>query len=234
MNHRRMGIRFTAGQTGNNKRSRKSEPRDHEIPSPCVLSPVAKTLVVILIFCTLACTQSAMPVQSPKEVVEAYRRMDANGERLRADGWKKGNAFFLNPGSPPRARVVGVMTGEVVGQAKVDGINAEVWTEFDFVGKVDPTGRFSRPGGSPTLKGPIASRRKYSLVLTAQHVYPDAKGQTTSGASEWKIKDFEPNSMVTVEVAIRYLERLRDKTSRDEIKRNAERSIKELNAFRNQ
>ena len=68
------------------------------------------------------------------------------------------------------------MTGEVVGEAKVTGTRAEVWTDFDFVGKVDPTGRFSRSlDGSPPVRGPIASRRKYSLSLTNQHSRPGSQ-----------------------------------------------------------
>ena len=69
----------------------------------------------------------------------------------------EGNAFFLHPTLPPRERVLGVMTGEVIGQATVNGDKAGVWTEFDFLGKVYPTGRFSRSlGGSPPVEAPPA------------------------------------------------------------------------------
>lgn len=154
--------------------------------------------------------------------------MDANGERRTTTGWKKGNTFFLNPGPPPHDRVLGVMTGEIVGEAKVTGTRAEVWTDFDFLGKIYPTGRFSRSvGGSPPLKGPVPSERKYSLVLTGSQAI-------AGGASEWRIEDFELNSMVTMDVAVRYLERLRDETRRDEIRKNAERSIAQLRALRHQ
>jgi hypothetical protein len=158
--------------------------------------------------------------------------MDANGERLTANGWKKGNAFFLNPGPQPHDRILGVMTGEIVGEPTVKGDKAEVWTEFDFVGKVYPNGRFSRSvGGSPPLKGPVPSGRKYGLVLSDQHPKLVPGHEAEQGASEWKIEDFEPNSMVTVDVAIRYLEQLRDKTDRDNVKKNADRSISELTAL---
>jgi hypothetical protein len=186
------------------------------------LHATVTTLVVCLTFCTLASTQStAAPPRSPKEVVEAYRKMDANGGRLTTAGWKKGNTFFLNPGPPPHDRVLGVMTGEVVGEAKVTGIRAEVWTDFDFLGKVYPTGRFSRSlGGSPPVKAPLPSGSKYSLILVDQHSGPSSQA--------WKIEDFSFNSLVTIDAAIRYLERLRDETRRDDIKRNAERSIAQL------
>ena len=49
------------------------------------------------------------------------------------------------------------MTGEVIGQATVNGDKAEVWTEFDLLGKVYPTSRFSRSlGGSPPVEAPPA------------------------------------------------------------------------------
>jgi hypothetical protein len=109
--------------------------------------------------------------------------------------------------------------GEIIGEATVNGDRAEVWTEFDLLGKVYPTGRFSRSlGGSPPVKGPLPSAAKYRLTL--------------SGA-QWKIDDFQADSMVTVAVAIQYLERLRDRTDRDDVKKNVGRSIAELTALRN-
>jgi hypothetical protein len=146
--------------------------------------------------------------------------MDANGERLTASGWKKGNAFFLHPAPPPSDRVLGVMAaGEIIGEATVNGDKAEVWTEFDFLGKIYPTGRFSRSlGGSPPVEGPLPSASKYRLALTEK---------------EWKIEDFQPNSMVTVAVAIHYLERLRDTTDKDDVKKNVGRSLAELMALQN-
>lgn len=194
-----------------------------------ILSASMTILAVCLGFCIPVFTQStAASPQSPKQVVEAYRRMDANGERLTTAGWKKGNTFFLNPGPPSRDRGLGVMTGEVVGEAKVSGTRAEVWTDFDYLGKVCPTGRFSRSlGGSPPVKGPIPSRRRYSLVLIGSQA-------TAEGSSEWRIEDFEPNSMVTMDVAIRYLQRLRHETRRDDIRKNAERSIAQLRALRHE
>ncbi len=178
-----------------------------------ILSATVTTLVVCLVFCTPASSQStAAPLQSPKQVVEAYRRMDANGERLTTTGWKKGNTFFLNPGPRPHDRVLGVMTGEFVGEAKVTGARAEVWTEFDFLGKVYPTGQFSQSlGGSPPANGPLPSRSRYGLLLVDQH--------SDSGSQAWKIEDFSSNSLVTIDAAICYLERLRHETSRDDIKR---------------
>jgi hypothetical protein len=76
--------------------------------------------------------------------------------------------------------------------------------------------------------------REYSLVLTDQRHGPDAKGKVAIVDSEWKIKDFEPDSMVTVDAAIRYLQGLRNKTDRDDVKKNAERAIAELTTLRNE
>ena len=171
-------------------------------------------------------------LQSPKQVVETYRRMDANGERLTTSGWEKCNAFFLHPGLPPRERVIGVMAAEIIGEATVNGDKAEVWTEFDFLGKVYPTGRLSRAlGGSPPVRGPVPSSSKYRLVLADQHSNSGPKEEAGEGVSRWKIEDFAPNSMVTVDVAIRYLERLRDKSDSQSVKKNADQSIRELTAL---
>jgi hypothetical protein len=193
-------------------------------------SPIVAAAIYCVGFCSVIVAQSMQtPLRSPKEVVEAYRGMDAKGGCLTPSGWQKCNVFFLHPGLPPRERILGVMTGEIVGQATINGDKGEVWTEFDLLGKVYPTGRFSRSlGGSPPLKGPLPSARKYSLVLTAQGTEPHAEG-----GPQWKIADFEPNSTVSVDVAIHYLERLRDKSDSQSVKKNAEQSIGELTALRN-
>jgi hypothetical protein len=182
--------------------------------------------LVCFLSCIFASAQAtAIASQSPREVVLAYRRMDADGMRLTPSGWNKGNSFFLHPAPPPHDRVLGVIaTGENIGEATVNGDRAEVWTEFDFIGNVYPDGRFSRSiEASPPVRGPVSSRRKYVLVHAG----------AARGASEWKIEDFEPNPMVSVHVAIQYLERLRDATDKDDIRKNANRSISELSALQN-
>ena len=191
-------------------------------PKRSFFSAAVKSVLACLTLCDLASAQLTGTIpQSPKQVVQAYRNMDEHGERLTASGWKKGNEFFLHPAPPPTVRVLGVMAaGEIIGEATINGDKAEVWTEFDFLGKVYPTGRFSRSlGGSPPVKGPLPSRQKYRLTLTG---------------TQWKIDDFEANAKVTAAVAIHYLERLRDTTDQDDVKKNAERSIAELMAFQNE
>lgn len=122
------------------------------------------------------------------------------------------------------------MTGEIIGEATVKGDKAEVWTDFNFIGKIYPTGKFSRSlGGSPPVKGPLSSTRKYTLTLTGQHF--GATAQQNKGP-QWKIDEFEPNSMVTVDVAIHYLEQLRNKSNSQSFKKNAEQAIRELSALR--
>ena len=206
------------------------------VKTKCSLrSATLKAIFACLTLCALASAQlSGTTPQSPKRVVATYRRVDANGERLTTSGWKKCNVFFLHPGFPPRDRVIGVMAGEIVGEATVKGDKAEVWTEFDFLGKVYPTGRFSRSlDGSPPVKGPVPSSSKYRLILVDQHSNSGAGEAAGGGASRWKIEDFASDSMVKVNVAIRYLERLRDKSDNDDVKKNAERSIAELMALQN-
>jgi hypothetical protein len=45
------------------------------------------------------------------------------------------------------------------------------------------------------------------------------------GPPEWRLGHFEPEPWVTVDVAIRYLQKLKAETRSEAIKRNAERSI---------
>jgi hypothetical protein len=192
---------------------------------------------------------SAAP-KSPKEVLQAYRRMDAEGERLTTSGWYRASRFFVMPGRLPQHRVVAVMDGENIGGTKVDGNRARVWERWSAVGQIDPSGRFTfvvapdlidpsgrllRHLGTQQIHGPHAAMGcVYDLVLADTHweFGPGREGlREVKGPPEWRIATlgaFDVEPRVTIEVAIRYLTRLRDESSSEIIKRNADKSIATL------
>lgn len=185
----------------------------------------------------------AQSVPSPNEVVQAYRKLDAEGLRLTASGWYNATKFFVKPERPPQRYVLGVMFGEAIYNTRVDGIRAEVLLTRSALGQIDSSGRFTsvvapyllgsqgrspKQGDSPTIHGLTRIDAVYQLILTDTHweFGPAGEGpQEIKGSPEWRLEYFEYEPWVTKDVAIRYLIKLRDESSSDIIRENASKSI---------
>ena len=84
---------------------------------------------------------------------------------------------------------------------------------------------------TPQATGSVATERVYDLVLTDTHREFGPRGEghrEVKGLPEWRIETFEFQPWVTIKVAIRYLEQLRDESSSEIIKKNADKSIATL------
>ena len=80
---------------------------------------IVGALVFLLLFVcpTPILAQTPNAFATPKGVLEAYRRMDAQGERLTVSGWHRGFKFFIKPARRPADNVIGVIDGERVRQS---------------------------------------------------------------------------------------------------------------------
>jgi hypothetical protein len=195
-------------------------------------------------------SQAPAPPKSPKEVLEAYRKMDAEGERLTSSGWCRASRFFVKPGRPPEHYVLAVIEGERVtgpsqwykggnNRARMGVMCSEVgqidasarFTSMVAPDLIDPSGRLLKQPVTPQATGPTATERVYDLVLTDTHWEFGARGEgprEVKGPPEWRIEIFDFQPWVTIRVAIRYLEQLRDESSSEMIKKNADKSIATL------
>jgi len=205
------------------------------------------TLSLLLVNTHSVWAQTSPQIQSPKEVLQAYRKMDAEGGRLTATGWRRASKYFVRPGQWLRYRAIEVIWGEtdpyVLGQ--VTERSAELAVRCEAVGQIDSTGTFTYTvapslidsSGSPAkrhptmleMHGPKAPLdRPYDLVFTDTYweFGPGSKDlREVKGSPEWRIAHFEYQPWVTIQTAIRYLTQLRDESSSDKIKSNAEKSI---------
>jgi len=172
-----------------------------------------------------AITPSQGSRRSPKEVVEQLCSSDADGGRLTAEGWYRSARFFLHPEPMPSVPTVVVMKGAfAIGSAELDGSQARVGVEYLMLGRIDSTMHFAWAGDSP---GPVKWRSFYTLVLT--DVHSEFKEDRRSlhevrGPLEWRIKDFQPQPVVSVATAIRFVESQR-RSADPAIRRNADRTL---------
>jgi len=171
--------------------------------------------------------QSSSPQDNlPKNVVEQFCKIDAAGERLTPAGWHRADAFFVRPGPPAEDATVSIMEGDFfVGTPQVNGDTATVGVEYLELGHLDSSMRFV---WATSPYSPIKIRAFYTVVLTDRHweLGSDASGpREVKGPVAWRIRDFQSESVVTVDTAIRYVTETRDKSTDPDLKRNADATI---------
>jgi hypothetical protein len=156
-------------------------------------------------------SQSPFPKRSPKEVLEAYRKMDAQGERLTPRGWNIGSTFFAGPVPSTWSATLAVTSGETVEDPNPwfkEKDKAEIFVVCKAIGQVDSLGRFtpmvdpplidpsgrpSKPPPAPRVNGPAPVSRQYILALTDTHWERGPQGQglqEVKGPPEWRIETF--------------------------------------------
>lgn len=196
-------------------------------------------------FAGLIIAQNPSPPKGPKEILQQYRRMDADGERLTINGWYAGARFFVKPDRPPQHRAILVMDDERVDDPKIDGTRARVQVICSAVGQIDSSGRFStvvapyfldtsgnliRKPPPEVVHGPAVLFRMYDLILTDTHweYGPERSGlRQVHGPPEWKIEGFEYEPWVRIGVAIRYLNKWHEESNGVE-RNNTDKSLSAL------
>ena len=196
--------------------------------------------------------QSPNALSHPKEVLESYCKMDAEGGRLTADGWYRASEYFVKPERLPQHMTVGVIDGERVDDPdpwfKGGTERVQIQVLSSAIGQIDYLGRFTsvvssnsmdsfgqRLNEAQQIHGPAPLGRIYHLVLTnIRWEFEPGREELreVKGVPEWRIENFEPEPWVTIKVAIRYLTRLRDESKSERIKRNANESIAALSRSR--
>lgn len=195
-------------------------------------TPTRAAIFSALALCSFA-QSSAERGGSPKEVVELFLKADATGERLTIEGQRRAAAFFERPSPVSRSQTLTVGTCEMTGQVIVTGDRAEVWTEGDLWGTIDPTARFSPsvPGPDGRSAGPVLLRCQFILVFsdTYWELAPDGLSlKQTKGKAAWRIESTNWGPQLSLATAVRYLTGLRDKSGNPAVRKNAEKSLAEL------
>jgi hypothetical protein len=170
------------------------------------------------------------PVNSPKDVLEHFCELDANGAQI-DEGRRSELAglFTQSAASAPEDAIV-IKDFVILGSTKVAGeIDFEV--EYIYLGRLNvATARYSRlPATYPP--GPVKVRVHYQLVPNMGGPKNNLKseGSAHPEPAEWRIKGTPPIPHITVQAALQYVTRLRNNSSSATIKNNGAHAIVALN-----
>jgi len=193
------------------------------------------TSLTVALTAALSWQSSTEGTKSPKDVLEQFIRMDADGARLTRDGWYRTSRFFVRPVLPPPHKSVLVVsdTFEVeVYEMKEDRAKVNVFF-LNFYGRLDPQLNLEpapkrEPNGALVKEGMLFP---YNLIRTDKHFEfePGADApKEVSGSVEWRIEDPRAIPAVSLATAIRYVTEMRDKSTDPAIKKNAAQTVAKL------
>lgn len=190
---------------------------------------------LVLVLAVLDTTAQAPQAQgkSPKEVVEQYAHMMADGSLLTAEGWNKANQLFVRPSPPPRDQDILVTSRPGPPDERlVKGNRAEVdeWGIYNL-GKIDSRLRYK-----PSPKNSDWVVYSYQLILTDKHWEMGADGspiREVTGAWQWKFDATQSLRRATVDAALRYVQQVHDATTDPVIRKNANLTLAVLRREKN-
>lgn len=163
---------------------------------------------------------------SARDVLVRFCELDARGEQLTSDGWRRVSALFTTPGAQEHHTVV-VIRDFAVSQPALENGKTAFFVEYVELGRLDP---LRIHFGSPLPPG-VKVRVEFQLVQPAGKRSGGRTGVMHS-LGEWRIEGVVPQPHVTVDAAIRHVTRLRAASIDPALRRNAEKTLAALRRFR--
>jgi hypothetical protein len=169
---------------------------------------IGRTAKSIVLGLLLLVGESSLPQTGPRDVLEKFCELDAQGKQLTADGWREIAALFAESGSRRHSTKIIVIRDFVVSRPAAKRNTAEFYVEYIILGELDlAIGRFTQ---SPVVK----VRSGFDLVLKSP--------------VDWQIEGTPPEPHLTVDAAIRCVKETRDRTTDPSMKKNIEQSLARL------
>jgi hypothetical protein len=176
--------------------------------------------------------QQRIEGRAPNEVVDEIWRMATQGQLLTPGGWHIAAGFFTDPRPFPANEKILVVSNHwgPAYQTSSDGHTAQVALGYFDAGTIDAKLRYSPPPKTDFIKTAFG----YTLVTVPSYLMmygPDGKTlveKRPTGALVWVIKGAQRPPATTVNTAIRYVLEMRQKTTNQIIKANANQTLAQL------
>jgi hypothetical protein len=155
--------------------------------------------------------------ESPRQVLDTFCEMDAQGKELTAEGWREVRSIFTQPRATPDDRII-VIRDFVVSRPAPFKDGVTFYIEYVYVGQLDKKGpRFTRLP-DPYPRGPVKVRIEYILKQT------DGGGKLP----KWRIDGSPREPHISIDTAIRYVTEIRNGATNPAIVKSADQAIAAL------
>ena len=175
---------------------------------------------------------AATEQNSPKEAVETFCKIDAEGKQLEPEGQKEVAALLYEQKPQSQNSEITVVKDHVARGQEIRGDAAQFVVEYSVWGRLDSSLRFARLAG---LSGnlPIQVREYISLIRSEKHAElgSDGRWQEVRDVLQWRIATIPSSPHVSVSAAMRYVREMGFRSKDPIIKRNAQAAIAELSAL---
>jgi hypothetical protein len=172
-----------------------------------------KSLFITLFVALLSAACANALAQEPIVVIQRFVRMDVEGKRLSADGWREADQFFTHHSTPPREKRIIVIAKRYKVSESTLPANAGYYLGYWQIGRLDSSLRLH----------PFASK------VETRFFDKFAVHKTEAG---WKIEGRQPTEMhLTPNAAVRYLSEMRDRSTDVSVRSNAAKSIAILKRY---
>jgi hypothetical protein len=175
--------------------------------------------------------------ESPKQVVERFCKMEAEGMSLGPEHWDEFSRMTTRPHSwqdpwqDHGGFIITVVRDYVVNDAEENGNHARFKVDYSVWGSLFTTSfRFFRE--EATAPGePVKRSEPVELVFSDKYIQVGQSGQMEAkGPLQWRVGD-NPHRYVNVDAAIRYLTKMRDELNDPVLKYNADRTLAALRSI---
>jgi hypothetical protein len=169
---------------------------------------------------------------TPKETIEQLWAMRSRGELLTAWGWTRACGLSTKPVAAPDNKIILIRSNYYgVIHSSVESNSAKVDREFTDSGQIDSMLRYSPP--KPTKFH--ATVIEYHLVVVPRRMVmygPDGKTKSEEkvipGTRVWQIEGSPERPRTTVNTAVRYVLKQKDRATDPAAIRNADKTLKIL------
>ena len=169
---------------------------------------------------------SAWAGQSPKEVVERFCELDAQGKLLSPQGSRETASFFVSPYQWSKDRTIVIVSDYLVSSYNTHRNRSGVTVDYRRWGNLDSSLSFTREEGA-IPNNPIQDREYYELVFTNRHneLRENELKAVAEGPPSWRIEVSPSGPRVNINSLINYLSNIHDQLSEVVLKENADKSL---------
>jgi len=193
----------------------------------------ARSTTLAIVFASAILLCHAPFRSSPRDVMERYCSLDANGEQLAPGGWLRLAKMFVpkHDNLVPNPVVLAFDKLDVIREYSIDNPTMEgrdratMTIHYLCLGELDYNSlRFSQRSGQPSID------EHYNLFLTNHFYGIDSRGnqREMNGSKIWRIDGLPRKPYITIDTAIRYIARRSSKTTNKALKQNANQTIEVL------